>query len=65
MSMNLNYHPNNLSYYTTWWLMSASSMSLSQNMKSPSLDDDRFIDRRRKKQVNIYKIFQNERTFFI
>jgi hypothetical protein len=64
MSMNLNYHPSDLSYYTTWWLISASSMSSSQNMKLSSLDEDPFIDRHRRKQVNIYKIFQNERTFF-
>jgi hypothetical protein len=58
-----SYNPSNLSYYTTWWLASTSSIS-SQNTLSSVLDNDIPVVTDRKKQVNICKLFRKNDLFF-
>jgi hypothetical protein len=47
--------PTNLSYYTTWWLPPASSMS-SPNAALSGFDENLLIENDTKKQVNIREI---------
>ncbi|CAF3401771.1 unnamed protein product [Rotaria sp. Silwood1] len=65
MRMKLPDQPHDLSYYTTWWLTSESSMS-PQNTTFSASDDNICIDEHEEKQVNFRKdIFKKETMFFV